>query len=198
MSLANKVTLARLFLTVAYLFLLYEVTLSSMIPAKTITWSIIFALFLIIAILDIVDGYLARVYKEVSSFGRMLDPFVDKIFIISSYIIFGSYGDTKDIIPLWLVLIVMFRELLVQGIRHYCEGRNIEFGANFLGKRKMLLQSLVLGGLILYVIYFKKWSIFTQLLKILVYLMVVTTIFSGLIYTLTLVRTLSKGEVLKS
>ncbi len=198
MSLANKVTLSRLLLTGVFLFLLYNITLSSILLETKVMWFIIFTLFLIIAILDIVDGFLARLYNEVSSLGRMLDPFVDKIFIICSYIIFGSYHLTKDIIPLWVVLLVLFRELLIQGIRHYCEGKDIEFGSNVFGKQKMLIQSIVLGGLILYVYGLKVVYFYKVFLKVIVYYMLLVTILSGLIYMILVLKSLSKVSVLKN
>lgn len=197
MGLANKVTVARLVLTGIYLVLLYNLTLNSIVNNNLVLWGIVFVLFLLIAILDIVDGYLARLYNEVSSFGRMLDPFVDKIFILSSYIIFGSYELTNEVLPVWMVILILFREILIQGIRHYVEGQGIEFGANFFGKQKMLLQSIVLGGLILYVAYFKIFIICKVFLKTLTYLMFITTVFSGIIYIYEIVKSLTRGELLK-
>ncbi len=182
MGLANKVTVSRLILTGIYLIVLYNLTLNPVLPNNLFLWTAVFILFLAIAVLDIVDGYLARLYNEVSSFGRMLDPFVDKIFIISSYIIFGSYELTREILPVWMVILILFRELLIQGIRYYIEGLGVEFGANFLGKQKMLFQSVVLGGLILYIAYFDRFILYKVLLKTITYLMFITTIFSGVVY----------------
>lgn len=197
MGLANKVTVSRLILTGIYLILLYSITLNPVLPNDLFLWILIFILFLAIALLDIVDGYLARLYNEVSSFGRMLDPFVDKIFIISSYIIFGSYGVTNEILPVWMVILILFRELLIQGIRHYIEGQGVEFGANVFGKQKMLYQSIVLGGLILYVAYFNKFIIYKVLLKTLTYLMFITTIASGMIYIYSVVKKLIGSKTVK-
>lgn len=196
MGLANKITIGRLILTAIYLVVLYNLTLNPILN-NLFFWIAVFILFLIIAILDAVDGYIARLYGEVSSFGRMLDPFVDKIFIISSYIIFGSYELTSEILPIWMVILILFREILIQGVRHYIEGLGREFGSNIFGKQKMLFQSIVLGGLILYMLYFKLYLIYKVLLKTAVYLMFITTILSGMIYIYNVVRDLSKKEIIK-
>jgi CDP-diacylglycerol---glycerol-3-phosphate 3-phosphatidyltransferase len=188
MGLANKITIFRLVLTIVYLVLLYKLTTSLILEKKIYLWVFAFLLYIVIAILDIVDGYIARLYDDVSSFGRMLDPFVDKIFIISSYIIFAGFEATNSILPMWIVLVILFREFLIQGLRHYAEGIGIEFGANIFGKQKMLFQSLVLGGLFLYVMLFHKYWLFKVFLKSLVWFMFIITVVSGMIYTFDFIK----------
>ena len=97
------------------------------------------ALFTAAAISDYLDGYIAnKCPAQRSVFGTFFDPLVDKMMILSLYIIFGALR----IIPLWLVLLLLFRELMVTGIRQVCSTQGKTVGANWMGKAKFVLQTL--------------------------------------------------------
>jgi CDP-diacylglycerol--glycerol-3-phosphate 3-phosphatidyltransferase len=119
--------------------------------------------FMVAAMTDFADGYLARRWQVVSVFGRVMDPFGDKLLVIGAFVFlagpgflpWGSiYADkyllivtedggvamTTGVRP-WMVAIILSRELFVTSIRGVLEGQGIDFSAGWSGKWKMVLQS---------------------------------------------------------
>ncbi len=155
-------------------------------------------LFVIAAVTDALDGYLARRWEVVSKFGRIMDPFCDKILILGAVIYLGSprfldpgavaNGSVRTMISgvyPWMVVLVLARELLVTGIRGEVEKAGISFGANWYGKLKMILQSVVVPVVLIIVMIDPNrdgyaWLGWTR--DALVYLTVVVTVLSGLPY----------------
>jgi CDP-diacylglycerol--glycerol-3-phosphate 3-phosphatidyltransferase len=111
--------------------------------------SIAFWLFLFIAATDFLDGYLARRDNQVTAFGRIADPFVDKVMVIGVMVFLAVLDWSKEWFPAWIVVAVVAREFLVTGIRGYVESLGLSFGADWFGKIKMVVQciaiSIVLG-----------------------------------------------------
>ncbi|MBM4112574.1 MAG: CDP-diacylglycerol--glycerol-3-phosphate 3-phosphatidyltransferase [Phycisphaerae bacterium] len=105
-------------------------------------WMFVFA-----AITDVVDGYLARRWKVVSTFGRVMDPVVDKVLVLGAFIFlaappFEAAGPARLVSGLspWMVVVILSRELLVTSVRGVLESEGIAFGADRWGKIKMLVQ----------------------------------------------------------
>jgi len=72
------------------------------------------AIFLVAAITDIVDGYLARHFGMGSPLGAYLDPIADKLFLISSFVVFALPGTPSVVhIPIWLLVLTIFRDVLI-------------------------------------------------------------------------------------
>lgn len=116
-------------------------------------------LFGLAAVTDAIDGPLARRWKVVSKFGRIMDPFADKVLVIGGLIILagpqfnalmpdGSDLHVSGIRP-WMVVVVLGRELLVTSIRAVLESDGIDFSANWFGKVKMILQACVIPAILL-------------------------------------------------
>lgn len=148
MTLANKITSARFFVTLVYLGALTVVVAEQgRIPTDRLNgiYLVSFVLFLLAAGSDWIDGYFARKYGQVTHFGRIADPFVDKIIVCGSLTFFLSIEPLRDYFPAWLVVIVLGREFLVHGIRSVAEAQGIAFGANFLGKVKLVVQAFTVG-----------------------------------------------------
>ncbi len=148
-NLANKVTLGRLllaFVSFVCLLLLQEEVVAAA-NRSLFAW-IALGFFIIATATDALDGYIARRDNTVTAFGRIADPFVDKIIVCSSLVFLTSIPETKDYLKPWMVAVVLFREFLVNGIRGYMESRGISFGAEMAGKVKMVVQSLAIGFLI--------------------------------------------------
>jgi CDP-diacylglycerol--glycerol-3-phosphate 3-phosphatidyltransferase len=156
----NLITLARLALTVVFFFLLniHEAS-SGQLPSEAFArqmW-IAFVCFVVAALTDIVDGYLARRWKVESAFGRVVDPFVDKILICGAFIFFSS-DDFINVIQLkdphltgihpWMAVVLIAREFLITSIRGLAEARGIDFRADWAGKIKMLTQSFAIGAVL--------------------------------------------------
>lgn len=116
------------------------------------TWpvrSVIFGcfwLFVVLAVTDVLDGYLARQGGHVSVFGRIADPFVDKVLIVGTLIFMTVLPWARERIPAWFVVVIVAREFLVTGLRGYVESLGMEFSADRFGKAKMLLQCFAVGG----------------------------------------------------
>ena len=107
-----------------------------------------FWLFVVVVSTDFLDGYLARRDNQVSTFGRIADPFVDKVLILGALIYLAVLPWSRPWVPVWGVVLILSREFLVTGIRGWVESTGREFGADGLGKIKMVLQSIAVGGVL--------------------------------------------------
>jgi CDP-diacylglycerol--glycerol-3-phosphate 3-phosphatidyltransferase len=99
-----------------------------------------FVLFLLASFSDWLDGYLARRYDRVTPLGTLLDPLTDKMLVLGFLFLFS----TQDLIPLWITLVILFRELLVCGMRGLILRQGELVGANWMGKTKFVLQILLI------------------------------------------------------
>ena len=149
-------------------------------------------LFILAAITDALDGYLARKWDVVSKFGRIMDPFCDKILILGAVIYLGSprfmdpaaveAGHLRTMVSgvyPWMVVLVLARELLVTGIRGEVEKAGIAFGANWVGKLKMILQSVVVPVVLIIVMIDPArpgWEWLGWVRDVLVYATVIATV----------------------
>jgi CDP-diacylglycerol---glycerol-3-phosphate 3-phosphatidyltransferase len=120
---------------------------------------------------DFLDGYLARKWQVEGTFGRVADPFVDKILVLGSFAFFAGKKfispDTSGhpwvvktitgVVPA-MVVIILARELLVTSLRGSTEGSGKNFGAAFSGKLKMVVQSVTILVILVYVNYFRSAS----------------------------------------
>ena len=152
-ALPNAITLARLALAVVFFLLLQWIDRAG--SAESIerlgAWGM--TVFIIAAVSDIVDGYLARRWQVVSAFGRVMDPLVDKILVLGGFIYLASpvfapiegYQMIGSGIAAWMVVVLLLREPLVTGLRSYIESRGIAFPADWSGKLKMFVQSFCVG-----------------------------------------------------
>ncbi|HEY3325502.1 MAG TPA: CDP-diacylglycerol--glycerol-3-phosphate 3-phosphatidyltransferase [Planctomycetota bacterium] len=91
---------------------------------------------------DVLDGYLARKLNQVSNFGKLLDPYADSTFRLSCYFAFASHAHGKWI-PLWMVMILFYRDLLVTVIRTFGVERGVFVHARSSGKIKAIAQGTV-------------------------------------------------------
>jgi CDP-diacylglycerol---glycerol-3-phosphate 3-phosphatidyltransferase len=141
-SLANQMTTLRLLLSFV---LFYAISIRA--------WRASIVLFTVAAVTDWLDGYFARRLNQVSSFGRMYDPLIDKILVCGAFTYFLREPDAG--IEPWMVTAMVAREFLVTGIRGFLEEQGISFGADLLGKLKMVLQCVAL--LYLFVMFDQEW-----------------------------------------
>jgi CDP-diacylglycerol--glycerol-3-phosphate 3-phosphatidyltransferase len=161
----NLLTAARVVLAIAFFAVLapwkYHKSVLVTPGAGPDVWLLIAAaLFAVAAITDVLDGYLARKWNAITTFGRIMDPFADKFLVIGAFIFLASPGFTytEGIVHLssrpappvgsvtgvqaWMVAVILARELLVTSIRAEVEGRGGSFAATMSGKLKMILQSV--------------------------------------------------------
>lgn len=156
-NLPNRITLLRLVIAIVFFALLSRHSQYQPQPALLY---VCLGLFIVAAVTDILDGYLARKQNQITALGRVLDPFVDKVLVCGAFIFLVGPGfcvaDGRNITGLqpWMVVVVLGRELLVTGLRGFSESRGVEFGAEFVGKAKMWIQSVTVGVLLLLVAMF--------------------------------------------
>src|SRR6516164_5299148 len=125
----NQLTLARFVLALV---------LFGLIAAEAWGWCL--AVFCVAAFTDWLDGYLARLHKLTSTLGRNLDPLVDKVLMCGCYIFLLPLGWKEGWLMPWMVTVVVGRELVITSLRSYLESGGGRFGADWLGKAKMVLQ----------------------------------------------------------
>lgn len=151
-SIPNLLTMGRLGLTVGVIALLslYQHPAGARWVLPTAA-----GLFIIAALTDALDGYLARKWSVVSDFGRVMDPFADKALVLGSFIVLAGPGFADALgrpvagVEPWMVVVLMARELLVTSIRGVMESAGVSFGANWEGKAKMILQSIAVPLILL-------------------------------------------------
>lgn len=147
LNLPNQLTIARLILAVVFFVLLGQYNHRA---AGRPTWmlDVATAVFIIAAVTDILDGYLARSRGLVTALGRILDPLADKVLICGAFILFLGVGFVDELghnvteVKPWMVVVIVARELLVTGLRGFNEARGKAFPAMIHGKIKMWMQSI--------------------------------------------------------
>ena len=136
----NALTVLRLVLAILCTYFAYHINIKSL--------TISFAIFCIASATDYFDGYLARKWKIVSSFGKLMDPIADKVLILGVLFAFAIQG----IIPLILAGLICFREVLLTVIRLILSKKTV-LAARYSGKVKTFSQVFVLGFIYLTLIY---------------------------------------------
>lgn len=105
MNLPNKLTILRIVLSFVFMFFIF----SQGLMAKTLA----LVIFTIASITDFLDGYIARKYNLITDLGKLLDPIADKILVLTAFLAFVH----MRIVAVWMVVIIIFRELLITGMR---------------------------------------------------------------------------------
>ncbi len=126
--------------------------------ARTIV-TLALVLFVVGAISDAADGYLARRWRVVSVFGRIMDPFADKVLVLGAFVMLSGPQFAMDMpdqtrlqisgIRPWMVVVILARDLLITSLRGLLEGRGVSFAALPAGKIKMIVQSLAVPIILL-------------------------------------------------
>lgn len=126
------------------------------------------ALFALAALTDGLDGYIARRRKEVTTFGKLMDPLADKLLVIAALIALVSL----DRLAAWIAMVIIARELAVTGLRALAIEQGVVLAASWLGKLKTGLQVVAIIGLIV-------WDPTPAAIDVLVYVAVAVTVWSG-------------------
>ncbi len=182
-NIANKVTLGRLALTIVLLTVLSLVHTgvwplgASGAPA----W-IALGLFVFAGASDWLDGYLARSLDIVTPFGRIADPFVDKMLVTGCLVLLTSMEPTSAILRPWMVVVIVSREFLVNGIRGWMESEGVNFQAAKPGKYKFVLQVASISGLLTMLALSEPPAWLGTLNLGLVWAMLALTLYSGAFY----------------
>ena len=188
----NRLTALR-FVGSLVLFLIFSLLDADATPRAGLATQACFWLFIVTAVTDALDGYLARRDNLVTAFGRVADPFVDKILILGTMIFLATFEWTRGWFPAWIVVIVLAREFLVTGIRGYVESLGLAFPADWFGKTKMILQCVAIGvvlGMFAFGIHARFWEVVAH---VLVWGTLVTSVGSGATYVLRTKRLLAEA-----
>jgi CDP-diacylglycerol---glycerol-3-phosphate 3-phosphatidyltransferase len=135
-------------------------------------WAV--AVFLLAAITDLLDGYLARKHGKITTVGVLLDPVADKLLTSAAFI---SLVELR-LIPAWMVVIIVGREFAVSGLRGIASAEGYVLQASDLGKTKMVLQVAAITAIVLEPRYnvLNRWAI------VLLWLVVVFALASAVQY----------------
>lgn len=140
MVLPNQLTIIRIILTPVFLYLF----LSDDSTLRQIS----LVVFIIAALTDWYDGWLARKFNYITSWGKFWDPLADKILTSTAFIGLVAVG----LLELWMVLLIVFRDFFITLLRAYADNKNYNFVTSYYAKWKTMLQMIFLYYLlILYV-----------------------------------------------
>jgi len=200
-KLPNQLTVGRIALAAAFFVLLglYEA------GTESGRWLLnsAFVLYILAGITDVLDGYLARKMKVTSAFGRIADPFVDKVLVVGAFAMlagsnyalqpeiageferslpFWISGQMASAVQAWMVVVIMGREFIVSAVRGYSESCGVKFPATPAGKIKMFVQSVAICSILYQLANLPQaiWGVYVKV--ILVWLALAVTVISGLAY----------------
>ncbi|WP_027063437.1 CDP-diacylglycerol--glycerol-3-phosphate 3-phosphatidyltransferase [Mesoplasma seiffertii] len=151
-----------------------------------ILWMVAGIVFILASLTDFLDGYLARRNNQVTDFGKFFDPIADKLLVNSALILLAVTG----MIPLWMVLVLILRDTIVDFIRMILSSKQITLAAGMGGKLKTTFQ--MIGLSLLFFVNFKffgsevqatgEYGWINQLIMIPMYIATFFSIYSGTLY----------------
>jgi CDP-diacylglycerol--glycerol-3-phosphate 3-phosphatidyltransferase len=160
MNLANKLTMLRIILVPVFLFFIA-------INIKFGTY-IATGIFIVAALTDTLDGYIARSRNQVTKFGKFMDPLADKLIVTAALI---SLVEMKKLSS-WVVMIIIAREFAITGLRTLAASEGIVIAASKWGKAKTVLQIVAIIAVLVDIPYN----------QVLIVIAVIITIVSGIDY----------------
>jgi CDP-diacylglycerol--glycerol-3-phosphate 3-phosphatidyltransferase len=174
-NLPNTITMLRI-AVIPFLFVLL------LDPGKILSL-VIASLFVIAAITDLLDGYVARKYGIVTKLGKYLDPLADKLIVNTAMIMMIPIGR----IPAWIVAIIIMRDLAVDGLRSIASIDDQIIHASILGKQKTLCQVIAVTSLLIHYPLFGADAHTVGI--VILYVALVLTIWSGADYFIKFLKT---------
>ena len=135
MTTATKLTLARIALIPVFLVLCYT---NHRIAATVV--------FILASLSDLLDGYIARHYNQISNFGKFMDPLADKVLVLAAMCFFVDEGQ----MPGWMLSVILFREFAVSGLRLVAAERQHVIAAAWSGKVKTTCTMIGIGPLLVF------------------------------------------------
>lgn len=182
MTLANKLTISRIILTPIFMFFLF----TKGVWGK----SLALAIFCLASVTDLLDGYIAKRDNQVTDFGKLMDPIADKILILAAFLAFVE----MELVPAWMVVIIIFREAAITGLRVFALTKGKVIPADEGGRHKTASQVFSVFAVLLFLIFreagikvFQFWNAETEAVYrnsvfILMLVTVTLTLISGVSY----------------
>ena len=149
-------------------------------------------LFLLAAVMDFFDGFLARRRNQVTRLGTLLDPAADKILISAAFISLVELD--HELVPAWMVVVIIAREFAVSSLRSFAAVENLVIPSGMSGKVKTFLQIVSIALLIIY----QQLDKFRHLAPISLWVALVVTVYSGIEYFVRFGRLILRGETPES
>ncbi len=166
MTLASKITLARVVMIPAFMATMY------LSGGEAGLWMYLsLGIFILASLTDFVDGYIARHYHQTTDFGKFLDPLADKLLTIAAMAMFCEWG----VFPAWALMIVLTREFAVTGLRLIAVQKGTVIAAGWSGKVKT--ASTMVGLCVMMAL-----PQIAVLSYIVMFVIVATTLYSGMEY----------------
>jgi CDP-diacylglycerol---glycerol-3-phosphate 3-phosphatidyltransferase len=145
------------------------------------------SIFLVAAITDFFDGYIARRTNKITRLGTLLDPIADKLLISSALISLVELG----LAPAWMIVIIIGREFAVSGLRSIAAQQGVTIAASPLGKGKTISQVIAIAFLIL---GYEILGEFMFIGKLALWVVMIFALGSGVDYFLKFWRAIIKGK----
>lgn len=168
MNLANVLTVSRIFFAGLIAVLLLQQHFWAYVLATVF--------FTIAALTDYYDGYWARRKKLISDFGKIMDPIADKVLLLTLFGVFAVMG----LMAWWMLIVIALREVLVTVDRLILMKAGKVLAAEKAGKVKTVLQIVAVSLLLIYLMTQFNWLMLP--IQILLWMVVLITVFSGLMY----------------
>ncbi|MBG0763041.1 CDP-diacylglycerol--glycerol-3-phosphate 3-phosphatidyltransferase [Acholeplasma laidlawii] len=144
MTTANKLTILRILLIPVMIIVLYidALVIDTAFLNMTVQQIIFAVLFILASLTDFLDGYIARKYNQITTFGKFLDPIADKVLVFTALLYLMV--QMPDRVAIWGVMVIIVREFLVTGVRLIAVEHGKVIAASHLGKYKTLTTMLAI------------------------------------------------------
>ncbi|ABX81504.1 CDP-diacylglycerol--glycerol-3-phosphate 3-phosphatidyltransferase [Acholeplasma laidlawii] len=144
MTTANKLTILRILLIPVMITVLYidALVIDTAFLNMTVQQIIFAGLFILASLTDFLDGYIARKYNQITTFGKFLDPIADKVLVFTALLYLMV--QMPDRVAIWGVMVIIVREFLVTGVRLIAVEHGKVIAASHLGKYKTLTTMLAI------------------------------------------------------
>jgi len=143
------------------------------------------AIFIIASLSDMLDGYLARKYNQITNFGKIMDPLADKLLVTAAMVILVELGDLQA----WIVVVILAREFAVTGLRSVAAAEGIVVAASKVAKWKTTFQMFAVIFLIIKPLVISAINI--NIGMVLMYVALALTIYSGCDYFIKIGKQIS-------
>lgn len=175
MNLPNKLTVLRILLVPVIVIIPFFKSLNDTLVIWEVNLSnfIILIVFIIAALTDFLDGYLARKNNLITTFGKFLDPLADKLIVLAAILVLVDL----NLVPTWIVTVIISREFLVTAIRLVAVSEGKVIAASNLGKLKTNFQFFFIIFMLI-----DNFGLDFKLGDIFMYAALVMTVVSGLDY----------------
>lgn len=149
MVLPNQLTILRIILTPVFLYLFLQ--------PDPLYKQLSLLVYILAAITDWYDGWLARKFNYITTWGKFLDPLADKILTSAAFLAFAFI----DVLPLWMVILIILRDLSITLLRIYAEYRKKSFRTSYSAKVKTVMQMIFIYYLLVVFTFSTMENIYT-------------------------------------